>query len=123
MHQRVACAQLRLLFYPDEFLVGYRLRYDFAAVTVHHTDFFRHQRTRRVEHMGKQRSTSQRVQHLGQCRVHAFAESGGENDYVQFWHDSRRQSSIREKRYSGRQEPISPHSAFRHGVRRAAESA
>ena len=42
----------------------------------------RKKRVRCIQYMGKQGAASQRMQHLGQRRMHALAETGGKNDDV-----------------------------------------
>jgi hypothetical protein len=49
---------------------------------VHDDDLARSERTRGLEHMGKQRPARQAVQHLRQRGMHALALPGGKDDDV-----------------------------------------
>ncbi len=54
-----------------------------AVATVNDADRARRQSLRRVDDVREQRPSGQRVQHLGQRRVHALAVAGGENRDLQ----------------------------------------
>ena len=82
LHQGVACAELRVLLHPRNARVRVRRANRLAAMAIHHADAPRCERARRVQHMRKQRSASQRMQHFGLVRMHAFALACGKNDNV-----------------------------------------
>lgn len=54
---------------------------DLVGAVPHHDDCaVRGQRRGGAQHVTEQRPAEQRVQHLGQCRLHPLALTGGEND-------------------------------------------
>ena len=80
---RVAGAELRLLLRPDaDRGCGERPRAPLAAMAVDHADALRLQSCARRRDMREQRLAGQRMQHLGQVRMHALALAGGEDDDV-----------------------------------------
>ncbi len=82
----VARAQLRFLQHPGDVRRIQRGAHLFAAMPMHHADARGMQRAGCIQHMAQQRFTGQRMQHLGQRRVHALALAGGENDDIQVGH-------------------------------------
>ena len=82
LRQRMAGAQLRLLPRPDQAGQGDGLAHALAAVAVDDADDAGLEAARGIDHVRKQRPAGQRMQHLGQIRVHALALTGGEDDDV-----------------------------------------
>jgi len=64
-------------------LVGERRAHRLTAVAVHHVDGSRLQLACGIDHMRQHRPAGNRLQHLGQDRLHALASAGGEDDDVQ----------------------------------------
>ena len=80
LHHRVAGAELRLLQRPSR--PGRERGGHLLAAMAVDDDDARGEAAGGVQHVREQRPASERVQDLGQGRVHALALPGGENDYV-----------------------------------------
>jgi len=81
----MASAQLLRLLGPAQVvLAGESRTYRLAAMTVDHVDAGRIQRARGIDHMRQHRPAADRLQHLGQRRLHSLALAGGEDDHVQW---------------------------------------
>lgn len=65
---------------PFEVITGNGLRYRFATMPVNDGNAGGIQCAGGIDHMAEHRLAGQRVQHLRQCRLHARALAGGENN-------------------------------------------
>src|SRR5712691_7527513 len=82
LHHRVARAELRVLPDPDRSVFSHGLAHGLAAVAVDDADDLRRQALRRVDDMRDERPAGETMQHLGRIRLHALAETGGEDDDI-----------------------------------------
>ena len=74
-------AALFRLVHPTKVRVGEHCAYIVTAVAVNHDDTSRLNAARLSQYVVEQRLAAERLQHLGQRRVHPLALAGGEDDY------------------------------------------
>ena len=68
------------LQHPGDIVGSERGGHLFAAMAVDHVQPCRVERTRGFQHVAEQRTSRERLQHLGQVRAHARALAGGKDD-------------------------------------------
>jgi hypothetical protein len=82
LHDRMAGAQLRLLQSPSQIRRVNRRPHCLAAMSIDDTQLPWREAAGGVNHVRNQRLASQRMEYLGQVRMHALALPGGENDDI-----------------------------------------
>ncbi|MNR57729.1 hypothetical protein D3C85_1785640 [compost metagenome] len=86
----MAGAQLLGLQRPGDVRVLDLFAHLLAAVTVHHHDLGRLQLAGGRDHARQHRLAADRVQHLGQGRIHTLAFAGSQNDNAERVHEQSR---------------------------------